>query len=91
MTLDEKIAQAQRHVDRGRRIVEGQRMIVACHGTQFSIELLRRSSGHSSFSRWIWPICSEGSKAASVGGLLPSAVSTLTSRPNLWVHPDEEW
>ena len=42
MTLDEKIDQAQRHVDRGRRIVEGQRMIVAGHGTQFSIELLRR-------------------------------------------------
>jgi hypothetical protein len=29
MTLDEKIAQAQCHVDRGRIIIEGQRAIVA--------------------------------------------------------------
>ncbi|NYG44852.1 hypothetical protein GGD67_002300 [Bradyrhizobium sp. IAR9] len=41
MTLDEKIAQAQRHVDRGRIIIERQRAIVARHGTPVSIDLLQ--------------------------------------------------
>jgi len=41
MTLDEQIAQAQRHVDRGRTILERQRAIVARHETPVSIELLQ--------------------------------------------------
>lgn len=40
MTLDEKIAQAQRHVESGRRIIERQRVIVARHGMPSSIDLL---------------------------------------------------
>ncbi|MVT65752.1 hypothetical protein GPL21_11600 [Bradyrhizobium pachyrhizi] len=40
MTLDERIAQAQRHVDGGRRIVERQREIVARSGLPDSIDLL---------------------------------------------------
>jgi hypothetical protein len=40
MTLDEKIAQAQRHVDRGRVIIERQRVIVARHGMPSAIDLL---------------------------------------------------
>lgn len=40
MTLDEKLAQAQRHVDRGRIVIERQRAIVARDGTQSSIDLL---------------------------------------------------
>jgi hypothetical protein len=40
MTLDEKIAQTQRHVDSGRRIVERQRVLVACHGQPFAADLL---------------------------------------------------
>ncbi|MBR0821672.1 hypothetical protein [Bradyrhizobium liaoningense] len=40
MTLDERIARAQRHVDRGRLIVERQRLIVARHGMSASIDLL---------------------------------------------------
>ncbi|MCP3397753.1 MULTISPECIES: hypothetical protein [unclassified Bradyrhizobium] len=41
MTLDEKIALAQRHVDRGRIIIEHQQAIVACHRTSASIDLLK--------------------------------------------------
>lgn len=40
MTLDEKIAQAQRHVDSGRVIIERQRVIVARHGQPSAIDLL---------------------------------------------------
>jgi hypothetical protein len=40
MTLDEKITMAQRHVDSGRRIVEGQRALVARIGSQPSVDLL---------------------------------------------------
>lgn len=40
MTLTEKIAQAQRHVDSGRRIIERQRVIVARHGMPSAIDLL---------------------------------------------------
>jgi hypothetical protein len=38
--LNEKIAQAQRHVDSGRRIIERQRVIVACHGHPLAADLL---------------------------------------------------
>jgi len=41
MTLDEKIAQAQRHVDSGRMIIERQRAMVARHETPASIDLLQ--------------------------------------------------
>ncbi|MBB4363467.1 hypothetical protein GGD65_004504 [Bradyrhizobium sp. CIR18] len=41
MTLDEQIAQAQRHVHSGRLILERQRAIVARHGMQTSIDLLK--------------------------------------------------
>jgi hypothetical protein len=41
MTLDEKIAQAQRHVYRGRLIIERQRVIVARHGMPSAIDLLQ--------------------------------------------------
>ncbi|RXH06547.1 hypothetical protein [Bradyrhizobium vignae] len=41
MTLDEQIAQAQRHVDSGRLIIERQRVIVARHGMSASIDLLK--------------------------------------------------
>jgi hypothetical protein len=40
MTLDEKIAQAQRHVDTGRLVIECQRALVLRHPTPASIELL---------------------------------------------------
>ena len=40
MTLDEKIAQAQRHVLSGRLIIGRQRAIVARLGSQTSIDLL---------------------------------------------------
>ncbi|WP_065754690.1 hypothetical protein [Bradyrhizobium paxllaeri] len=40
MTLTEKIAQAQRHVELGRRIVERQRLIVARRTTPASVDLL---------------------------------------------------
>ncbi len=40
MTLDDKIAQAQRHVDSGRLIIERQRALVARHGISASIDLL---------------------------------------------------
>jgi hypothetical protein len=40
MTLDEKIAQAQRHVDTGRLVIECQRAIVLRHRTPASIDLL---------------------------------------------------
>ena len=39
-TLDEKIAQAQRHVDRGKIIVARQRLIAAGLGTPFALDLL---------------------------------------------------
>jgi hypothetical protein len=65
MTLDEKIAQAQRHVETGRRIVECQRVLVARHGQPSAIDLLEILSGRSRFSRWTWPIYSRGSKATS--------------------------
>lgn len=42
MTLDEKIAQAQRHVDSGRVIIERPRLIVRRHQTPASIDLLKR-------------------------------------------------
>lgn len=41
MTLDEKIAQAQRHVDSGRLIIERQRAIVVRGGMPASIDLLK--------------------------------------------------
>jgi hypothetical protein len=40
MTLDEKIALAQRHVESGRRIIERQRVIVARHGKRSATDLL---------------------------------------------------
>ncbi|WFU21065.1 hypothetical protein QA649_23380 [Bradyrhizobium sp. CB1717] len=40
MTLDEKIAQARRHVDTGRLIIERQRITVGRLRTAASIELL---------------------------------------------------
>jgi hypothetical protein len=40
MTLDEKIAQAQRHVDSGRIIIERQRALVARHGWASAADLL---------------------------------------------------
>ena len=42
MTLDEKIAQAQRHVGSGRLIIERQRALVLRHRTPTSIDLLER-------------------------------------------------
>ncbi|MCP3389601.1 hypothetical protein NLM27_12530 [Bradyrhizobium sp. CCGB12] len=41
MTLDERIAMAQRHVESGRLIVERQRAIVARHRMLASIDLLK--------------------------------------------------
>jgi hypothetical protein len=41
MTLDEKIAQAQRHVDSGRLIIERQRAIVLRHQSPNAIDLLK--------------------------------------------------
>jgi hypothetical protein len=38
--LDEKIAQAERHVDSGRRIIERQRVIVARHWQPLAVDLL---------------------------------------------------
>jgi hypothetical protein len=40
MTLDEKIAMAQRHVEDGRRVIERQRALVARIGSQTSVDLL---------------------------------------------------
>jgi hypothetical protein len=40
MTLEEKIAQAQRHVDIGRLVIERQRALVLRHRTPASIDLL---------------------------------------------------
>jgi hypothetical protein len=40
VTLDEKIAQAQRHVDSGRRIIERQRALIARLGSPAAIDLL---------------------------------------------------
>ena len=40
MTLDVKIAQAEHHVDSGRRIIERQRVIVARFGQPFAADLL---------------------------------------------------
>jgi hypothetical protein len=40
MTLDDRIAMAQRHVEDGRRIIERQRALVARVGSQSSIDLL---------------------------------------------------
>jgi hypothetical protein len=40
MTLDDKIAQAQRHVDSGRLIIERQRVIVARNEMPSAIDLL---------------------------------------------------
>jgi hypothetical protein len=40
MALDERIAQAQRHVDSGRRIVERQRAFVARHEMPAAVDLL---------------------------------------------------
>jgi len=40
MTLDDKIAQAQRHVDSGRLIIERQRVIAARNGMRSAIDLL---------------------------------------------------
>jgi len=40
MALDEKIAQAKRHVESGELIIERQRVIVARHGKQFAVDLL---------------------------------------------------
>ena len=42
MTLDEKIQQAQRHVDSGRRIVERRRMLAARLRSEISADLLAR-------------------------------------------------
>jgi hypothetical protein len=42
MTLDEKIAQASRHVENGRRIIEHQREIVARSKSRFAADLLKR-------------------------------------------------
>ncbi|MCP3397843.1 MULTISPECIES: hypothetical protein [unclassified Bradyrhizobium] len=41
MTLDKRIALAQRHVDRGRLIIERQRVLVDQDGTPASIDLLK--------------------------------------------------
>ena len=41
MKLDQKIAQAQSHVDRGRLIIARQRAIVARHAMPASIDLLK--------------------------------------------------
>jgi len=54
MTLEEKIAQAQDHVDRGRLVVERQRALVARHGMPAAIDLLNSLSGLSRYSRTIW-------------------------------------
>jgi hypothetical protein len=40
MTLEEKIAQAQGHVDSGRLVIECQRALVLLHRTPTSIDLL---------------------------------------------------
>lgn len=40
MTLDEKIAQARRHVESGRGIIERQRLLVARHKTVAAVDLL---------------------------------------------------
>jgi hypothetical protein len=40
MTSDEKIAQAQRHLDSGRIIIERQRALVASHGWASAADLL---------------------------------------------------
>jgi hypothetical protein len=40
MTLDERIAQAQHHVESGRCIIERQRVIVARRGHPFAADLL---------------------------------------------------
>jgi hypothetical protein len=65
MTLDEKIAQAQRHVESGRRIIERQQVIVVSDPQPtFS----NASTERSRFSRWTWPICSSGVRPAQVGG-----------------------
>ena len=40
MTLDEKIAVTQRHVENGRRIIKGQRALVASFRSQSSVDLL---------------------------------------------------
>jgi hypothetical protein len=40
MTLDEKIAQAQRYVESGRHVIENQRLIVARIGGRPSTDLL---------------------------------------------------
>jgi hypothetical protein len=40
MTLDEKIAQAQRHVESGQRIIERQRVLVARRGLPQAADLL---------------------------------------------------
>jgi hypothetical protein len=42
MTLEEKIEQARRHVESGRRIVERQRVIAARLGNETSTDLLAR-------------------------------------------------
>jgi len=40
MTLDVKIAQAEHHVDSGRRIIERQRVLVVRLGQPFAADLL---------------------------------------------------
>jgi hypothetical protein len=42
MTLEKKVNLAQRHVDRGREIVQRQRVIAAGLGTEFSANLLHQ-------------------------------------------------
>jgi hypothetical protein len=59
MTLDEKIAQAQRHVDSGRLIIARQReLVIRYRGLHLIFS--KASSEHSRYSRWIWPTYSNG-------------------------------
>ena len=74
MTLDKKIALAQRHVEDGRRIIEGQRALVARFRSQSSIDLLALfERSHEIFEADLADLLA--SKAASIGGLTQSSIN----------------
>lgn len=76
MTRDEMIAQAQRHVDSGRLIIERQRAIVARHGMQSAIDLLE------SFERTQQIFESDLADLLEREPAQPRSALSLTVRPN---------